>query len=182
MSFDRKPPKTASTPGARKRNRLKEQWSPRQTRLLESPAWRVLTLAAHRVIDRIDIELRHNAGRHNGDLIITFDQFERYGIHRHSITPALQLAEALGIVTIKRGRGGNAAWRKPSRYGLTHQHTDDAEPTNKWERIATMEDAERIAKQVSDRSRKTEPSGGIRTEAVRNPTPKNGNSRWRNPH
>jgi hypothetical protein len=182
VSEHRGPPKYASTPGARKRNRIKGSFSPRTTEMLESPAWRVLTLAAHRVIDRIDIELRHNAGHRNGDLIITFDQFEQYGIHRHSIAPALHLAEALGIVTNKRGRAGNATWRTPSRYGLTYQPTDHADATDDWKKIRTMEEAERVAKQVSDQNRKTKPSGGIRTASVRNPTPKNGNSRWRNPH
>jgi CRISPR/Cas system Type II protein with McrA/HNH and RuvC-like nuclease domain len=75
MSFDRRLHRTARKPAERRRNRIVGQWAPRLVELLESPAWRVMSLSAHRVVDRIDIELRHHGGTENGKLIVTFDQF-----------------------------------------------------------------------------------------------------------
>ena len=50
----------------RKRNPINEQFSPRTLAMLESPAYRVMSLAAHRVIARIEIELCHHGGNDNG--------------------------------------------------------------------------------------------------------------------
>jgi hypothetical protein len=145
MSFDRRKPRYAGKPGERRRNRIVGQWAPRPVELLESPAWRVLSLSAYRVIDRIDIELRHHGGRDNGDLIVTFDQFQAYGIDRHSIAPALREVEALRIVEITRGRAGNADFRAPHRFRLTYQPTDAAEATHDWRHFSTMTDAKAVA-------------------------------------
>src|SRR5260370_30095281 len=113
--------------------------------MLEAPAWRVMSLSAHRVVDRIDIELRHHGGKENGDLIVTFDQFQQYGIHRHSIAPALREVEALGLVEVtQRGRGGNADFRMPNRFRLTFQPTDHPEPTHEWPRLSTMAEAKPV--------------------------------------
>ena len=140
------PPRRPGIAGARRRNRIAGQFSPRLVEILESPAWRSLSLSAHRVIDRIDIELRRHAGHENGGLVVTFDQFGEYGIDRHSIAPALREAEALGFVEItERGRGGNAEFRSPHKFRLTFQATDHAEATHEWRRITTMDDAKRIA-------------------------------------
>ena len=49
----------------------------RLVEMLESPAWRALSLSAHRVLDRLDIENRHHGGKDNGKLIVTFEQFCR---------------------------------------------------------------------------------------------------------
>src|SRR5208282_1441667 len=55
---------------------------------------------------RLEIEFAHHGGRPalNGKLTVTFDDFEAYGIHRHSIAPALRELEALGF--IERTRKG----------------------------------------------------------------------------
>jgi hypothetical protein len=147
MSADRRPPRRAGIAGGRRRNSIGGQFSPRLVEMLESPAWRVLSLSAHRVIDRIDVELRHHGGKENGKLVVTFNQFQEYGIHRQSIAPALREAEELGFVEItRRGRGGNAEFRTPHNFRLTFHPTDHGEPTHEWRGIRTMADAERIAK------------------------------------
>ena len=156
MSFDRRPHRTAGKPGERRRNRIAGQWAPRPIEMLESPAWRVMSLSAHRVVDRIDIELRHHGGKENGDLIVTFDQFQQYGIHRHSIAPALREVEALGLVEVtQRGRGGNADFRMPNRFRLTFQPTDHAEPTHEWRRLSTMAEAEAVAQMAREATKRS---------------------------
>jgi hypothetical protein len=65
--------------------------------MLESPAYRVLIVAAHRVISRIEVELGHHRGNDNGKLPVTYDDFIEYGV-----------ARILGFIRVKHGRGGNA--------------------------------------------------------------------------
>jgi hypothetical protein len=77
----------ANRPGIRRRNRIEGQFAPRLREMLESPAYRVMSQAAHRVLSRLEIELAHHAGNDNGNLPCTFADFEEYGIHRHAIAP-----------------------------------------------------------------------------------------------
>jgi hypothetical protein len=58
--------------------------------MLESPAYRVLSLSAHRVISRIEIELAHHGGNDNGRLPVTKQDFIDYGIHHNSVAPAIR--------------------------------------------------------------------------------------------
>jgi hypothetical protein len=47
-----------------RRNKIgSNQWCARPLELLESPAYKVLSRAAHQVMSRIEIELRHHGGR-----------------------------------------------------------------------------------------------------------------------
>jgi hypothetical protein len=149
MSENRKPPKYASTPGARQRTRISGQFAPRLIEMLESHAWRVLSLSGRRLIDRIEIELARHGGNDNGSLPVTYEQFTAYGIHDHCISPAIRETVALGFIEVtEQGRGGNAEWRTPSKYRLTFRHTDRAEPTHEWRRIKTIDEAEALARKA----------------------------------
>ena len=89
---------------------------------LRSPAYRVLSLSARRLLDRMEIELADHGGTDNGKLPVTYDDFERYGIHRHAVGPAIRELVALGFVEITEvGRAGNAEWRKPNVFRLTYR-------------------------------------------------------------
>src|SRR4051794_31274966 len=106
----------------RRKNKIGEQFAPRPIRMLESPAYRVLSLTAHRVLARIEIEMAHHGGFDNGRLPVTFDDFEDYGIHRHAVAAALRECVALGFLEIsERGRAANAEFRTPSKYRLTYR-------------------------------------------------------------
>jgi len=125
---------------------MTEQFAMRTIAMLESPAFRVLSRAAHLVLYRLEIELAHHAGKENGRLIVTFNDFHDYGIHRHAIAPAIRELEALGFIEVTvQGVGGNAEWRRPSRYRLTWKHTDDDLRTDDWKRIQTLKQAEQVA-------------------------------------
>jgi hypothetical protein len=131
----------------RRRNRIAGQFAPRTIAMLESPAYRALSLSAHRVLSRIEIERAHHAGHDNGKLPVTYEHLEEYGVHRNAIPPALRELEALGFIEVtERGRAGNAEWRRPNLYRLTYYHVDRAAPTNDWERIQTQEEADMIAR------------------------------------
>ena len=92
-----------------RRTKIHGQFAPRTIEMLESPAFRVLSLSARRILDRVEIELAHHGGQDNGKLPVTFDDFARYGINRQQIAPAIRECEALGFLQItERGRAGNA--------------------------------------------------------------------------
>jgi hypothetical protein len=145
------------------------QFAWRLIEMLESPAYRVLTLSAHRVLSRIEVELGHHGGKENGHLPVTFQNFEDYGVHRHSIYPAIAEVTALGFVEItQRGRAGNGEWRAPNVFRLTYKPTDNAPPTDGWRQIKTAEEAEAIAEQA----RKTPPATRVRrTTPITNTNP-----------
>ena len=98
--------------------------------MLELPAYRVLSLAAHRMLDRLDVELGHHGGTENGNLIVTYRQFEAYGIHKDSVGPAQRELEALGFIEItERGCAGNAGFGKPNEFRLTFHPAEGAPST-----------------------------------------------------
>lgn len=130
----------------RRRNKIAGQFSWRLVEMLESPAYRVLSLSAHRVLDRLEVELAHHAGHDNGSLPVTYSDFENYGIDRHAVAPAVREVEALGFVRVSvRGRAGNAEYRTPNKFELTYRPTKD-KPTDDWKKIQTIEEAQAIAR------------------------------------
>ena len=66
--------------------------------MLRCPAYSVLSLSGRRVLDRIEIEMADHGGTDNGKLPVTYDDFERYGIHRHCIGPAIREVVALALL------------------------------------------------------------------------------------
>lgn len=129
------------------RTKLVGQFAPRTIDMVRSPAMHALSLTGRRILDRLEIELADHGGVDNGRLPVTYDDFEKFGIHRHAIGPGLREVEALGFVeTTERGVAGNAEYRSPSLYRLTYRHTSNTAPTDEWRRHETIEGAEAIAR------------------------------------
>ena len=138
------PPQTVTRPY--RRNKIAGQFAARLIEMLESAAYRVLSLSAHRLLDRLEIELAHHGGHDNGRLPVTFDDFEKYGIDRHAVALAMREVEALGFIEVtERGRAGNAEYRTPNKFRITYRPADSAEATDKWKKIKTIEEAKSIA-------------------------------------
>lgn len=86
--------------------------------MIRSPAFGTLSLWGRRILDRLEIELGDHRCTENGKLPVTFDDFCRFGIHRHSVAPGIREVVALGFVEIiKAGRAGNAEYRTPTYSG-----------------------------------------------------------------
>ena len=49
-----------------RRTQIGGQFAPRLIEMLESPAYRALSLSGHRILDRIEIEMAHHGGTDNG--------------------------------------------------------------------------------------------------------------------
>jgi hypothetical protein len=141
---------TASAKWLKRKNRINEQFSARLIGMLESPAYRALSLSAHKVISRLEIELAHHGGNDNGKLPCTYLDFIEYGINKDCIAPAIRESIALGFIKCTRqGHGGNADCREESWYLLTFAHARggrQSPPTHDWRRIKTFEEALQIAK------------------------------------
>ena len=55
--------------------------------MVESPAMRALSLAARKALDRIEIEHMNHGGAQNGQLPVTYRDFEAWGIRRTASPP-----------------------------------------------------------------------------------------------
>lgn len=77
-----------------------------------------------------------HAGLENGQLVVTYADFSKFGIRRSSIAEALRDLEAAGLVEVTlRGRGGNAEYRQESRYRLTYLAAKGkAAATDEWKK------------------------------------------------
>jgi hypothetical protein len=139
----------ARAPKKRKRGSIEGPFAWRLVEMLESPAYRVLSLSAHRIMARLEIEMAYHGGKpeENGRLPCTFEHFVEFGVHRHAIAPAIRELVALGFVEITRkGCAGNAGFRQPTLYRLTYRHCGShKETTDEWKMIETMKEAEAIA-------------------------------------
>jgi hypothetical protein len=135
----------------RKRNQIYGQFAARPIKMLESPAYRVLSRAAHQVLARIEIEHAHHGGVENGHLPVTYEHFVEYGLHAKAIPPAIRELVELGFIEVtQRGCGGNAEFRRPSHYRLTYRHAkgETGDGTHEWRKIETIEQAEDVAQQA----------------------------------
>jgi hypothetical protein len=145
----------AGIPGERRVHKIKYQYVPRPIEMMKSPAYRVLSLSARRVLDRIEIELANHAGHDNAKLAVTHEHFAEYGVHHNAVAPAQRELDALGIAVIaEHGVAGNAADRAPNLFRLTYRPSGRALPTNEWRRIKTMEEAMMIAQTARTNLRK----------------------------
>jgi hypothetical protein len=132
----------------KRRNQIAGQFVSRPRQLVESAAMRVLSLAAHQALMRMEVEHLSHGGVENGKLPVTYRQFEEWGVRRHSVASAIRELVALGIVEIaRRGYSGAADVRMPSLYRLTYVQAWDANDTGTHEylRVGSVGQAEAIA-------------------------------------
>jgi hypothetical protein len=102
--------------------------------MLESEAWQSLSLAARRVLDCVMLEHMAHAGAENGNLVVTYTNFEVFGVRRNSIKTAIEQATACGLLIItQKGRPSAGQDRWPTRYALGWlPMSDGAAARNRW--------------------------------------------------
>jgi hypothetical protein len=116
-------------------------WIKLRLDMLESLAWRALTPPAKKVVERLMIELMKHAGKENGRLICTYQDFVAFGIRGRSIAYAIRQAVELGFVEIT-ARGWRAAVHgRPAKYRLTFLSAYGKVPTDEWTRWAPGQQA-----------------------------------------
>ena len=104
----------------------------RRRSLNESAAMAALTLAAHRVLLRLEIELMQHGGKNNGKLIVTYNNFVAFGMHRSTVAPAIRQLVNVGLVEITLRGWRLAANGRPARYRLTYLDAFGKPPTDEW--------------------------------------------------
>jgi hypothetical protein len=111
-----------------------EPWIWLTREMLESVAWRSLSRAARLVIDRVILEHMAHAGTENGNLIVTYHDFERFGIRRGSLKVAISEAVERGLIIVtEKGRASVGPDRWPSKYALGWLPLrDGSAPPNRW--------------------------------------------------
>lgn len=102
-------------------------------RLLESEAWRALSINGRRLIDRLMVDHMRHRGKANGSLLAPYDQLVKIGITRRLIGDTIEETTRLGLVECRRGYG-----RSPNRFALTWlPFQDGTEPSNRWKSFET---------------------------------------------
>ncbi|MCA3625003.1 MAG: hypothetical protein IOC52_12610 [Methylobacterium sp.] len=105
--------------------------------MLFSEGFRLLSRSAMQCLFRILIEHAAHAGRQNGQLIVTYDDFADYGVRRSSIALAIRDLENAGFIETLRGKLSYGVGKCPSRYRLTWLPTYEGKaPTNEWRKPA----------------------------------------------
>jgi hypothetical protein len=155
------------------KRKIDGQYVPHLRELIESPAWRALSLSGRRVLDRIEIEYLRHGGKDNGRLPVTFEDFVAYGMDRHAIAPGIRELEDLGIIEItQHGHAGNAEFRRPNHFRLNYLPGGGAAATHEWRRFTTVEAAKAVAS--SARKRRAAPRKLRRTRRYRKQNPSGG--------
>jgi hypothetical protein len=74
-----------------------------------------------------------HAGTANGRLIVTYTDFQKWGIRRESIPGAIEDAHKRGLIYVGRGRRSYGSKRSPNTYGLGWlPHHDGTPAANRW--------------------------------------------------
>ena len=128
--------------GRKKRTQIGGQWVPYRVEMIQSPAFRVLSLQARKILHRLEIEHCAHGGAENGRLPCRYYDFETYGSRRKAISLAIREAEALGFIqTMTLGsRAYGDIPGKASTYRLTYLHTEEGF-SDEWKKINTIEEA-----------------------------------------
>lgn len=104
--------------------------------LYDSPAYQSLSASALRALQRILREHSAHAGKENGRLKITHNDFVRVNVHKDSVANAIKELVFKGLIRIEqKGRGGR--WTPaPTLFRLTFIGDFEGAPaTNEWMKV-----------------------------------------------
>lgn len=98
-----------------------EPWVWLTVEMLESAAFRSLSIHARRALDRVIVEHSNHGGKENGRLKTTWSDFQKFGVSRRYIGIALDELIAAGFLrNTKPGRRAHGADKgEPAQYALT---------------------------------------------------------------
>ena len=114
--------------------------------IVEGEAFHEASGSAIKVLLRICIEHVRQYGRANGRLIVTYKDFEAYGVRAEAVAKALPFWEAAGILQIQHGGWKPGKGKVPNFYTLPH-----CAPNNQ----STDSSKNRLRKSKSTRLRKS---------------------------
>ena len=111
-------------------NSIGGQFAVHPVDMMESPAWRALSLSARRCLERIEIELAHHGGCDNGELPVAY----RYScdfVWRGTIKPVLAELAALGFIEMTPGYAcQNPLYGRAARFRILARDGRDEPPAD----------------------------------------------------
>ncbi|GLQ78080.1 hypothetical protein GCM10007881_15960 [Mesorhizobium huakuii] len=117
---------------------------PHRLELLVSPPWQLAPVPLRRMLERLEIEHLRHGGQNNGQLYVSFGQFEAASISRRKIVSTQALGAELGLMETIRSSEPVGDLRAPNAYRLTYvEAKGGVAPTDEWKRI-TKDRAERL--------------------------------------
>jgi hypothetical protein len=139
-----------------------------------SPAWRVLSLYARRMIETIELEWWKSSGDNNGRLIVTYKDLQMHccTANKNVLVEAQRELVALRLITFVPGRFGPRGAHEPNMFGLTYFPSHNGvSATHDWKEIKTVEEAQAIQAAVKKRRGK---SDWLKTKQLAKETQENG--------
>src|SRR5690242_17325171 len=77
-----------------------QPWVWHTAELMASAAWRGRSINCRRFIERLELEHMAHAGKENGRLGVSYDQFVEFGIGRRFIDDVIKEAEDRGLIEV----------------------------------------------------------------------------------
>ncbi|MGA2636603.1 hypothetical protein [Methylocella sp.] len=132
-----------------------EAWAWWTVQMMDSAAYRALSLAGRKVIDRIVLEHMEQGGKENGRLKVTARDFKQAGVHWREVPGAVAEVEALGWAkrtifgrrVCGEDRGASAQFRLT--WLPVHESDNAIPPTNDWKRWGDDLPAAKLAAKVA---------------------------------
>jgi hypothetical protein len=120
--------------------------------MIESWAWSAMSLASRLGVERVMIEHMNHAGRENGSLRVTYDQFHEFGVRRRSVAAAIRAAQALGFLDVAvPGVRAYGSARRPTQYGLPWlPRADGTDASNRWKSIKDKHQAQEAVRRAAE--------------------------------
>lgn len=108
-----------------------EPWAFMALSLMESDAFRSLSINARRALDRLVVEHFNHNRIENGNLRVSARQFHEWGVTKDCLTAAVRELEEKGLLVTERGEA-KGVLMPPFIYRLTFYATMDSQPSNDW--------------------------------------------------
>lgn len=119
-------------------------WIAHRLVLVTSAAWRERPKPLANILDRLEIEHMRHAGKENGHLFVSYEQFVAAGVSRKVIRAAEEAGVALGLLRVELSETILGNIRGATRYGLTYvPEKGKRAPTDEWLDV-TQEKADSI--------------------------------------
>jgi hypothetical protein len=123
------------------RNPSRDKWLsnfvPHRLEMLVSPAWQAAPFPLYRMLMRLEVEHLRHGGYENGNLFVSFAQFQQCGVSRRQIKALLDLGCALKLIEVVQD-AEMSRWdiRPPNAYRLTYLPAKGKKaPTDDWKSI-----------------------------------------------
>lgn len=120
-----------------KRQKWLTCWVPHRLELIISPAWKARPISVIRILERLEEEHMRHGGHCNGELFVSYGQFQLAGVSRRIVRPALECASALGLIAITQEGEPRGDVRPPNAYALGYLAIGKAAPIDAWKQVSS---------------------------------------------